>query len=145
MTLSDIRIGASVDVGQILDTGPWSMVQKMAVVLAALSIVLDGFDSQLIGFAIPVMIKEWGVTRGEFAPALAAGLFGMGLGSVLAGYFADRFGRRMALIGSLFLLGFATCAIGTSQNIPMIAALRFITGLGIGGMLQLLQHARSLC
>jgi MFS family permease len=80
------------------------MVQKMAVVLAALSIVLDGFDSQLIGFAIPVMIKEWGVTRGEFAPALAAGLFGMGLGSVLAGYFADRFGRRMALIGSVFLL-----------------------------------------
>jgi MFS transporter, AAHS family, 4-hydroxybenzoate transporter len=135
MIPADTRSGASVDVGQVLDTGPWSMVQKMAVVLAALSIVLDGFDSQLIGFAIPVMIKEWGVTRGEFAPALAAGLFGMGLGSVLAGYFADRFGRRMALIGSVFLLGFATCAIGASQNVPMIAVLRFIAGLGIGGCL----------
>jgi MFS transporter, AAHS family, 4-hydroxybenzoate transporter len=135
MIPSDTRRGASVDVGQVLDTGPWSMVQKMAVVLAALSIVLDGFDSQLIGFAIPGMSKEGGVTRGEFAPALAAGLFGMGLGSVLAGYFADRFGRRMALIGSVFLLGFATCAIGASQNVPMIAVLRFIAGLGIGGCL----------
>src|SRR3954468_14311534 len=64
-----------------------------------------------------------GVTRGEFTPALAAGLFGMGLGSVLAGYFADRFGRRMALIGSVFLLGCATCTIGASQNVPMIAVL----------------------
>src|SRR3954469_16764475 len=67
MIPSDTRSGASVDVGQVLDTGPWSMVQKMAVFLAALSIVLDGFDSQLIGFAIPVMIKEWG-SRGANSP-----------------------------------------------------------------------------
>src|SRR5882757_2379008 len=89
------------DIGEILDQGPWSLFQKAVVVLAALSIVLDGFDGQLIGFAIPVLIKEWGVSRGDFAPVVAAGLIGMAIGSAFAGYVGDRFGRRLAIIGSV--------------------------------------------
>jgi AAHS family 4-hydroxybenzoate transporter-like MFS transporter len=135
MIATDARNGSSVDVGHVLDTGPWTTVQKVIVFLAALSIVMDGFDGQLIGFAIPVLIKEWGITRGDFAPAVAAGLFGMGIGSACAGIFADRFGRRLAIVGSVLLFGVATSAIGFSQNVPMIAALRFIAGLGIGGCL----------
>src|SRR5690349_1262083 len=135
MTAADPRTAPSVDIGHILDSGPWTRVQKAIVFVAALSIVLDGFDGQLIGFAIPVLIREWGITRGDFAPAVAAGLFGMATGSALAGWLADRFGRRSAIIGSVLLFGAATCAIGFSQNVPMIAALRFVAGLGIGGCL----------
>jgi AAHS family 4-hydroxybenzoate transporter-like MFS transporter len=125
----------SVDIGTTLDDGPFTTMQKCVVLLAALAIVLDGFDGQLIGFAIPVLIKEWGITRGAFAPAVAAGLVGMGIGSACAGLVADRFGRRYAVIGSVFLFGAATCAIGLAHNIETIAVLRFIAGLGIGGAL----------
>ncbi|MGN5351111.1 MFS transporter [Ralstonia sp. L16] len=125
----------TLDIGTVLDDGPFSFAQKMAVLLAAFAIVMDGFDGQLIGFAIPVLIKEWGITRNAFAPAVAAGLIGMGLGSALAGLFADRFGRRWALIGSVFVFGVATCSIGFAPNVATIAALRFIAGLGIGGAL----------
>ncbi|HTR08255.1 MAG TPA: MFS transporter [Paraburkholderia sp.] len=125
----------TVDIGRTLDDGPYATLQKIAVVLAALSIVVDGFDSQLIGFAIPVLIKEWGITRNAFAPVVAAGLIGMGFGSAFAGLFADRFGRRWAVIGSVFVFGSATCAIGLAPDIATIAALRFIAGLGIGGAL----------
>jgi len=135
MTAAAASRETSVDVGQILDTGPWTMMQKVVVCLAALSIVLDGFDGQLIGFAIPVLIQEWGISRGDFAPAVAAGLFGMAIGSGFAGFLADRLGRRVAIIGSVLVFGAATCAIGFSQNVPMIAVLRFIAGLGIGGCL----------
>jgi len=125
----------SVDVGHLLDEGPYTLFQKIVVLLAAMSIVMDGFDGQLIGFAIPVIIKEWGITRGAFAPAVAAGLVGMGIGSACAGLFADRFGRRWAVIGSVFVFGAATCAIGLAPDLLTIAALRFIAGLGIGGAL----------
>ncbi|CAO3440249.1 MFS transporter [Azospirillum endophyticum] len=125
----------SVDVGQILDGSPWTMFQKFVVILAAMSIIMDGFDGQLIGFAVPVLIKEWGVTRGDFAPALAAGLVGMGIGSAFAGLFADRVGRRWAVVFSVFLFGIATCCIGFSANLWHIGVLRFIAGLGIGGAL----------
>jgi AAHS family 4-hydroxybenzoate transporter-like MFS transporter len=107
----------------------------MVVALAAFAIVMDGFDGQLIGFAIPAIINEWGITRTAFAPAVAAGLFGMALGSAGAGLFADRFGRRRALAASVFLFGAATCAIGFAPDVMTIALLRFVAGLGIGGAL----------
>ena len=125
----------AIDVGASIDSGPWTGFQKLGVLLAALSIVLDGFDGQLIGFAIPVIIQEWGVSREDFAPVVAAGLLGMGFGSALAGYVCDRFGRRPAIIGSVLLFGLATSCIGFSENLAMIALFRFLAGLGIGGAL----------
>src|SRR4051795_7694904 len=93
----------SVDIGRVLDDGPYTTMQKLVVFMAAMAIVADGFDGQLIGFAIPSIIKEWGITRDAFAPAVAAGLLGMAVGSCCAGLFADRFGRRMVVIASVFL------------------------------------------
>ena len=125
----------AVDIGRTLDDGPYTALQKAVVLLAALSIVVDGFDGQLIGFAIPVLLKEWNLARSAFAPVVAAGLFGMGIGSACAGIFADRFGRRWAVIGSVLVFGVATCCIGLAPDIVTIAVLRFIAGLGIGGAL----------
>jgi len=129
------NLGTVIDIGKTLDDGIFTWMQKLVVCLAALSIIMDGFDGQLIGFAIPVLIKEWGITRSAFAPAVAAGLVGMGLGSACAGLFADRFGRRWAIIGSILIFGSATCAIGLAPDIMSIAILRLIAGFGIGGAL----------
>ncbi|MBY4697928.1 MFS transporter [Burkholderia latens] len=135
MSTRDTLPPPSVDIGATLDEGPFTTMQRCVVPLAALAIVLDGFDGQLIGFAIPVLIREWGITRSAFAPAVAAGLIGMGIGSACAGLAADRFGRRHAVIGSVFLFGVATCAIGFAPDVATIALLRFCAGLGIGGAL----------
>lgn len=125
----------AIDVGKSIDEGPWTAFQKLGVLLAALSIVLDGFDGQLIGYAIPVIIQEWGVSREDFVPVVMAGLVGMGVGSAVAGFVCDRFGRRPAIIGSVLLFGVATSCIGFSENLATIALLRFVAGLGIGGAL----------
>jgi MFS family permease len=81
---------AVVDIGQVLDDGPFGKLQKLVVLMAALAIVMYGFDGQLIGFAIPLMIKEWHIGKAEFSPALAAGLIGMGFGTMVASVVADR-------------------------------------------------------
>jgi MFS transporter, AAHS family, 4-hydroxybenzoate transporter len=125
--------GAAVDIGAVLDDGPFTMFQKLIVLLAALAVIFDGCDTQMIGFAIPVLIKEWGITRNAFAPVVAAGLVGMGIGSACAGLLADRFGRRWAVIGSVLVFGIATGAIGLAPNVLAVALLRFVAGLGIGG------------
>jgi hypothetical protein len=62
------------DIGRTLDDGPFTGMQKMVVLMAALAIVLDGFDGQFIGFAIPLMIKEWGASKEAFGVPVAAGL-----------------------------------------------------------------------
>jgi MFS transporter, AAHS family, 4-hydroxybenzoate transporter len=135
MSAATATAAASVDIGGVLDDGPFTTMQKVAVCLIATAIVMDGFDGQLIGFAIPSLIKEWGITRDAFAPAVAAGLLGMATGSATAGLMADRFGRRLVLIVSVFIFGATTCAIGFVPDLLTIAVLRFIAGLGIGGAL----------
>jgi len=123
------------DIGTILDTGGWTGFQKLVVIFAAFSIILDGFDGQMIGFAIPSLIKAWGLTRGAFTPVVVAGLCGMAIGSGSAGLIADRFGRRVAIILSVMLFAGATVCIGFAPNITALGILRFIAGLGVGGAL----------
>ena len=129
--------GASTDfdVNKAIDAGGLSMLQKLAYVYTALAVVLDGFDGQMIGYALPVIMKEWGVTRAAFSVAVAFGLAGMAVGSLSAGMLADRLGRKPVLIGSIFLFGSSTLLIGYAPDVSTIAVIRFFAGLGIGATL----------
>lgn len=136
MTVATTAAGpASYDVMQAIDEGKFTPLQRMIYVLAALALVLDGFDGQMIGYAIPSIMQEFGVTRSAFSVAVASGLVGMALGSVLAGLIADRVGRKPVLIGSIFLFGASTFMIGYATDVTSIAVIRFFAGLGIGAAL----------
>ena len=89
------------DVGALLDEGSWSGYQKLLVAATALTIIFDGLDNQLLGAAIPSMMREWALPRPAFATVLAAALFGMMIGGFIGGWVGDRFGRRVALLGSV--------------------------------------------
>lgn len=123
------------DVSQAIDEGGLSRLQKFIYVLAAMAIVIDGFDGQMIGYAIPLIMQEWGTTRAAFSIAVASGLAGMAIGSLSAGVLADKWGRKPVLIASIFLFGTATMLIGLSSDVPSIALIRFFAGLGIGAAL----------
>lgn len=126
---------AAVDVAPLLDTGRWTGYQKFVTALSALVVIFDGFDILIMGFAIPSLMKEWGLGRPAFGPVLALGLVGMAVGSPFAGYWGDRFGRRPALIGCLIVFGLATFATSLVHSVAALAFLRFVTGLGTGGAL----------
>jgi MFS transporter, AAHS family, 4-hydroxybenzoate transporter len=123
------------NVAALLDGSAWSTFQKLVTVLAGLVTIFDGFDIQILAFTIPLFTREWHVERGQFGPILAIGLVGMALGSLLAGYCGDRFGRRPAIIGCVLLFGLATIATAFAKGLTGLAALRFFTGLGTGGAL----------
>src|SRR3954471_10305431 len=99
-----------VDVSGLLDTAPWNGYQKALTLLAAIAVIFDGFDIQILGFAIPAIMREWHLPRAAFAPINAIGLAGMACGSPLAGYLGDRIGRRVTLILCVILFGLATIA-----------------------------------
>ena len=63
-----MRTSHTVDVGALLDAGSWSTYQKLMTVLVALAIIFDGFDIQILGFALPSLIRDWHVARGDFGP-----------------------------------------------------------------------------
>ncbi len=123
------------DVTKAIDDGEFTAVQKLTYLLAALAIIVDGFDGQMIGYAIPLIMKEWGVTRAAFSVAVASGLAGMAIGSLSAGILADKFGRKPVLVTSILLFGASTMLIGQASDVTAIAIIRFFAGLGIGAAL----------
>ena len=125
----------AIDIGPLLDDGRWSGYQKAVVALAALGIVFDGVDVQLLGIAVPAIMGDWNVERSAFAPILSIGLVGMALGTALGGIVGDRIGRRRALIGSMLLFGLFTALIGLADSLLSLGALRLLAGLGLGGAL----------
>jgi MFS transporter, AAHS family, 4-hydroxybenzoate transporter len=61
-------ISQGFDVAALLDRSSWSTYQKLLTLLAALAVIFDGFDIQILGFAIPSRIREWHVARHDFDP-----------------------------------------------------------------------------
>jgi MFS transporter, AAHS family, 4-hydroxybenzoate transporter len=121
------------DAGALLDEGRWSGYQKVLVAGSALAIIFDGFDNQLLGAAVPAMMREWALPRAAFASVLAAALFGMVIGGFLGGYIGDRIGRRVALLGSVVAFGALTLLVSFADSVGTLTALRFFAGLGLGG------------
>ena len=121
------------DVGQTIDEGNWTVYQRWLVFLAALTIIFDGIDNQLLGITIPAIMADWHVARSAFAPIVALGFVGMMAGGAIAGIAGDRFGRRVALLWSMGLFGAATLAVAVVSGVYPLALLRFVAGIGLGG------------
>ena len=105
------------------------------VFLTAITVVFDGIDNQLLGVVLPTMTKEWGVERAAFSPVVSLGYAGMMVGGALAGMAGDRIGRRQALLVSVALFGAMTLAMSAVNDMTTLAALRFLSGIGLGGAL----------
>ena len=125
----------SLDIGTLLETGRSSLRLKFILLLAALAIILDGADIQLLAVAIPALMKDWHLARSAFAGVVTCGLVGMMIGGALAGAAGDRLGRKAALLLSTLVFATATLSLATAQGLMSLAALRFVAGIGLGGAL----------
>jgi len=123
----------TLDVSALLDEGRLSRYQRLLVFGTALTVVLDGVDNQLLPNAVPAMMREWQLPRAAFATAAATGPFGMIIGGVAGGVIGDRFGRRVALLGSVITFAALTLAIAFVDSIGALTILRFVAGVGLGG------------
>jgi putative MFS transporter len=89
----------------------------------------------IISFTLPVLIGAWGLSGFTAGLLGSASLMGMIIGNWVWGWYADRYGRKVAfqwtvLSYSLFA-GLTALAIGFYSGF----ALRFLTGVGLGGAL----------
>ena len=123
----------TIDVAATLDEAQWSRYQKLLVAATAMTIILDGLDNQLLGAALPALMREWRLPRPAFVPVQTAGMIGMMLGGAIGGVVGDRLGRRVALIGSVVAFGLLTLLVSMSNGVAVLTVLRFFAGFGLGG------------
>ena len=125
----------AIDISALIDSSPLSSFQKWIMVLIGCTVVMDGFDVQALGFVAPAIVRDWHISPASLGPVFGAGLFGMLAGAIVLGAMADRVGRRPVLVWATVFYGL--CMLGTTlvQTIPQFLVIRFMTGVGIGGVM----------
>jgi AAHS family 4-hydroxybenzoate transporter-like MFS transporter len=126
---------AAVDVAAFIDSRPLGGFQLRVALLCASVLFLESFDSNALGYIVPMLARIWHVGPGSFGPIFASGFFGQLIGAVIAGPVADRIGRKAVLVAAT--LEFAVGALLTTQvdSPGSLFAIRLVTGLGIGAAL----------
>jgi AAHS family 4-hydroxybenzoate transporter-like MFS transporter len=127
--------GQTVNVSQVIDNGRFGGFQWMVAVWCFVLVTLDGFDNGAIGFVAPVIVKEWGIAMPAFTSVFAAGLFGLMIGALASGPLADRFGRKVVVLASTLTFAIFALATVLVQTVDQLWILRFLTGIGVGGLM----------
>lgn len=124
------------DITRFIDHRKMSWFNAKVVIFCFFVVLFDGYDIGAVAYAGPSLVKEWGITSmAELGTAFSAGLFGILFGSLFFGWLGDRFGRNRAIVYSLMAMGIFSLGTMATHSLPELITMRFLTGLGLGGLL----------
>jgi MFS transporter, AAHS family, benzoate transport protein len=117
--------------------GEGGSATRWVVVLCWIAVALDGFDLVVLGAVTPALLEygPWGLSPAAVGAITSYGLVGMMIGALSIGTLTDVIGRRRAILLSVtsFSLFTGLCAAAPSPEI--FGLLRFLAGLGLGGLI----------
>lgn len=94
----------------------------------------DAVDFMILALALPAIVTDFNLSLGEAGLIGTSGMIGVGLSSILLGWYADNHGRRPALIASVLIFALFTMAIAFARGWTDMMILRLLAGLGLGGV-----------
>ena len=114
---------------------PFNGFQLRILILCSLVTFSDGQDFTALPYALPYIRDEWGISDDMTAYITMAAFVGQMIGSLFGAYLGDVFGRRPVIIVCTVGSAVLTTLVGFASTPEMLIALRFISGLAIGGLL----------
>jgi AAHS family 4-hydroxybenzoate transporter-like MFS transporter len=121
-----------VNIPELLANSRIGPLQRRVFLLCLLTLIIDGFDVQAMGFLIPALSAAWNVEPAQFRTVLPAANFGVLIGSLVFSPLADKVGRRPVLVWSTLWFAVMTLAAAFSTNVTQLFWLRFVGGIGMG-------------
>jgi MFS transporter, AAHS family, 4-hydroxybenzoate transporter len=118
---------------EIIDGHSLGAFQVWTVVLCGLVLVLDGFDAQIINYTAPSIADTMHLAVSHFGTIFSSSLIGLMIAAMASGPIADRWGRKWPVIISVFSFSVFSLLTAHVTSFRELWALRFITGLGLGG------------
>lgn len=124
-----------IDVHKLADDARFNGFHGLVLFWCALIIIFDGYDLAVVGIALPSIMKDLRVDPTRAGFMVSSALFGMVFGAIFLGTLADRIGRRKAIAICIALFSIFTAAAGRTRDPVTFSIVRFLAGLGIGGVM----------
>jgi AAHS family benzoate transporter-like MFS transporter len=106
-----------------------------AAAIACLAIVFDGYDLQSLSYALPKITATWHLSSVQAGLLASYTFLALFIGAVTLGMIGDRWGRKRALVLGTVIFAVFLGTAGFAQSYGEFAVLRFLGGLGMGGVL----------
>lgn len=116
----------------ILERLPLSRWHWRLIILIGLGSFFDLYEVFLGGVLAPVLAREYALGSVGKAAVVGSGFLGMFVGAVVLSVLADRLGRRQVFLLNLLTYSLFSLAAAFSPNIEVFFVLRFLSGIGLG-------------
>ena len=105
--------------------------------LCWMAVALEGFDLVVLGVVLPALLNEpgWGLTPNTASLVSVIGLVGVMIGALTVGTISDYIGRRQTMLWTVISFSILTLLCAFAPNPWIFGLLRFLAGLGLGGVL----------
>nr|WP_290445850.1 MFS transporter [Acinetobacter schindleri] len=125
----------TVNVNEVIDKAKFTPFHFNVVFWCLLIILFDGYDLAINGVALPLLMQEWSLSAVQAGMLASTALAGMMFGAMMFGTLADKIGRKKVIMICVVLFSGFTFAGGFASNPTEFGILRFLAGLGIGGVM----------
>ncbi|TPG60709.1 MFS transporter [Ewingella americana] len=104
-----------------------------AMIASVTGYAMDGFDLLILGFMLPAIASELGLTSSQSGSLVTWTLIGAVLGGVIFGPISDRYGRIRVLTFTILMFSLFTGLCAVAQGYWDLLAYRTLAGVGLGG------------
>lgn len=112
---------------------PFTSWQLIVGIIIASAWFFDAVDALAIAYVLPVLNGLWKLAPSQTGMLIAAGYAGQTIGSISAGWLAERWGRVPVLLATLLVFSVMSLACALAWNYPSMLSFRFVQGIGLGG------------
>ncbi|HEU4657618.1 MAG TPA: MFS transporter [Capillimicrobium sp.] len=125
------------DVQQAIDRVGFGPFQRRLLLVCGVTWAADAAELLALGFALPGIRADFGLSAWQGGFIASATFFGMLLGATFWGTISDRIGRRTGFQLTVAIFAVFGLASAFAPNAETLWALRFLCGFGLGGALPL--------
>src|SRR5215208_5684742 len=123
------------DVEAALGAAGFTPFHRKAVAITGIAWTFVAMEILLVGFTLPLFGSLWGLSATWLGWIGASALAGSLVGSLLLGRLADQIGRRQIFQASILWYSILTALTALAWGPASLLTLRFLAGIGLGGML----------
>lgn len=116
-----------------MEAVPFSGWHARARIVMGSATFLDAFDALSLAFALPVLVKLWGISPAQVGVLIGASYVGQLAGALFFSAIAERRGRVPSATGAVLLMSIMSLGCALVGSFPALLVCRLAQGVGIGG------------